>query len=217
MPLVQCPACGKDVSDIAPACPACGRPMHPQTPVVEPPEASGDWRCPACGGTDLKKHSLIYQETRHTSTSTSKAAGIGVVRGGIGIGIGGARSSGVTLSDLARRAAPPDKEQIAQATASGGGLLLTLGTAALAAFLANRAVGLLWAVLAFIAVFLIGVVLSGARGAPELERQYRAALDRWNRSYMCMRCGASVERVATGELLTQGDFDPELDILLREN
>lgn len=27
MPLVKCPDCGRDVSDIAPACPNCGRPM----------------------------------------------------------------------------------------------------------------------------------------------------------------------------------------------
>ncbi len=27
MPLINCPDCGKEISDIAPACPNCGRPI----------------------------------------------------------------------------------------------------------------------------------------------------------------------------------------------
>lgn len=28
MALIECPDCGRQVSDVAPACPGCGRPMH---------------------------------------------------------------------------------------------------------------------------------------------------------------------------------------------
>lgn len=48
MSLIDCPACGKQVSKIAPACPHCGHPIAPspavatQKIVVEQPK-SGDW------------------------------------------------------------------------------------------------------------------------------------------------------------------------------
>jgi hypothetical protein len=43
MPLIQCPDCGKDVSDMAPACIHCGRPLKgavvaPEAGVPDPPK-----------------------------------------------------------------------------------------------------------------------------------------------------------------------------------
>lgn len=37
MPLIQCPDCGVDVSDLAPACARCGRPMATLAPPSAPP------------------------------------------------------------------------------------------------------------------------------------------------------------------------------------
>jgi hypothetical protein len=34
MPLVKCPDCGRDVSDVAPACPGCGRPVSAPAPLA---------------------------------------------------------------------------------------------------------------------------------------------------------------------------------------
>jgi uncharacterized membrane protein YvbJ len=40
MPLISCPDCGRQVSDIAPACPNCGRPFNSSVTVALPPETS---------------------------------------------------------------------------------------------------------------------------------------------------------------------------------
>jgi len=36
VPLIQCPDCGKEVSDAAPACPNCGRPISVPSQDSEP-------------------------------------------------------------------------------------------------------------------------------------------------------------------------------------
>src|SRR5262245_45985121 len=54
MPLIACPACGKQVSDQAPGCPSCGHPIAgpppgqaPQKVIIEqpPPQRSGGGGC----------------------------------------------------------------------------------------------------------------------------------------------------------------------------
>lgn len=43
MSLIQCPECGKDVSDVARSCPSCGYPISPP-PAQTPSQASGrEW------------------------------------------------------------------------------------------------------------------------------------------------------------------------------
>lgn len=45
MPLVECPDCGREISDLAPACPQCGRP----TAATAQSQPSGGTKCPKCG------------------------------------------------------------------------------------------------------------------------------------------------------------------------
>ena len=44
MPVINCPECGGNVSDAAPACPHCGHPMGPATPLAHPPGSDKDRR-----------------------------------------------------------------------------------------------------------------------------------------------------------------------------
>lgn len=48
MPLIECPDCGKQISDAAPACPSCGRPMVTDRPAPtrRPPRAERPRRPP---------------------------------------------------------------------------------------------------------------------------------------------------------------------------
>lgn len=50
MAMIQCPECGKDVSDMAAACPNCGCPISQQQ---APAPAPSGVRCPKCKGTNI--------------------------------------------------------------------------------------------------------------------------------------------------------------------
>jgi DNA-directed RNA polymerase subunit RPC12/RpoP len=78
MALVTCPDCGREISGAAPTCISCGRPMQvsqAQPPVAPPQETPAGWKCSRCGGTEFKKHSLLYEEQRHTTSSIMKGLG----------------------------------------------------------------------------------------------------------------------------------------------
>ena len=45
MALIQCPECGKEISDKALTCPSCGCPIKAE----EPKAVSEGWDCPNCG------------------------------------------------------------------------------------------------------------------------------------------------------------------------
>lgn len=51
MALINCPECGKQISDKAPACPNCGYPMElcSKEPEKEPSQKTTSNRCPNCG------------------------------------------------------------------------------------------------------------------------------------------------------------------------
>ena len=56
MALISCPACGKEVSDAAPACPHCGRPVVLSSRVSPP---SSEVRTSGLMGKRVKLHSLL--------------------------------------------------------------------------------------------------------------------------------------------------------------
>lgn len=51
MPLIQCPDCGKKVSNAAPACPHCGRPLAIQQQFAK----KKDRKCRHCGSDQVGK------------------------------------------------------------------------------------------------------------------------------------------------------------------
>jgi len=194
MPLVTCPDCGREVSDAAPACIGCGRPMESVSAPAEPsaqqdPSSPPAWECPKCGGSELKKFSLLYEEQRSTSTSKTTAAGLGYGRGGFGAGVGRANSEGTSMTNLARRVSPP--AFVAQSPAGGViAVIILVGVAA--AFLVYQVWGLLWGALTIPATLLVGVIVYGSLTPDEPDPRYRAASRRWNQSYLCLRCGRTV-------------------------
>src|SRR5687768_9055346 len=95
MALIECPDCGRQVSDSAALCIHCGRPM--QNPGVPKPElqstdSPAKFRCSECGGNAFKKYSLIWDEQRSSGIASSNTIGIGLAASG-GLGVGGARTN----------------------------------------------------------------------------------------------------------------------------
>ncbi len=221
MPLVECPDCGKQVSDVAPACIGCGRPLAEgahRGAKPEPPETGGqssEWRCESCGGDQLKKFSLLYEENRTTSKSRTTGVGLGVGPAGIGVGLGGARSRRVSATELAGRVAPPSRDSMMKKKSETGSVLVSI-LAFLAAYGGFTSGGFPWAVGAFLTVFIGGMVIVGKSIAPEIDQAFKKAMDRWKQSYLCLRCGDQMLLQPEGGISAVKGGDPEIDVLLRE-
>ena len=191
-------------------------PPAPPEPSSKPDSTSlPAWECPKCGGSEIKKFSLLYEEHRSTSTSKTTAVGLGLGAGGLGVGVGGASSRGISMTDLARRVSPPAfVPQRLDGTVTA--FITLLGMAAV--FLAYLVWGFLGAGLASPVALFVGVFVAAMLSPSEPDPRYRAASRRWNQSYLCLRCGGTVIADDQGELqvIPRKESDPEIDRLLRE-
>ena len=84
MSLIQCPECGKEISDKAFTCPNCGNPMN------QPPQQEEYLCCPICGSREL--------HAEHKGFSGGKALAGALITGGIGLLAGtiGSRDTQIT-------------------------------------------------------------------------------------------------------------------------
>jgi hypothetical protein len=220
LPLIECPDCGRQVSDAAAACIGCGRPLS-VSPAAESAAAAGsraevsEWTCDRCGGVSFRKFSVLYEENRGVVSTKTRAVGAGLsTTGSIGIGIGGAKSSGTSVSDLARRLAPPNKNDMAKDDPM---ILLILGAAGLVGAIAYSVSGFWWALAWFFAAAVVGTFVSATKSAPELSARYNREYEEWDRKFMCLQCGAtkvqSIDEYRRVSRLTS--TDPEFDQLVK--
>lgn len=135
--------------------------------------------CPKCGATEVRKLSLIYDEGLSTINTQSQTVGFGFGGGGMATGSAGTSTVGRQQTALSKRAAPPAKKlwwlwggaaAVAAPMALGGILHPGLGTLLLIGFTA-------WA------------VRSAMKGREYNGQVLPGLLDRWQRSWMCNRCG----------------------------
>jgi len=136
--------------------------------------------CAKCGSAEVRRLSLIYQEGLaiiNTSSQTSGAAfGSG---GGASFGSASTRTTGTQQTALSKQAAPPAKKH-------------TILWGALAAFLGFLALGGLSDFSVSVLFFAGLAVLAGRMSLK--AKAYNATTfpelyARWERSFMCNRCG----------------------------
>ena len=72
MALINCPECGKEISDKAVACPNCGNPIN-----LQPQQEEEYLCCPKCGSREL--------HAEHKGFSGGKALAGAILTGGIGL------------------------------------------------------------------------------------------------------------------------------------
>jgi hypothetical protein len=135
--------------------------------------------CPKCGASEVRKLSLIYDEGRSTIRTQSQTVGAGFSGGGMGFGSASTSTTGQQQTALSKQAAPPARKM----------WLLWGAVAVVSGFMALgglRHPG-------FGTLVLIAIVAWAARSAMR-GREYNATvhpglLERWQRSWMCNRCG----------------------------
>ncbi len=216
MALINCPECGKQVSDRAEACPSCGHPIAsllpvrdhfpavtPSTPHVSP--VRGGVACPLCGnGEHTVKVSAIYASqtsierygvSTHSSTPLSE-----VVRGQP-YRTHTSHGSGTTTAQtqLAQMLAPPARPSAwLTGMRMGGclGLIIGVGLAVFLLVAAGETLNHLYSTNYFAFILLFGLALLGPmligyiRDKPGYEKEmtiYRQQGARWYDSYYCPR------------------------------
>jgi hypothetical protein len=184
MELVSCQSCGHRMDAASKFCNECGQ--RRDVPVLTRQTLTGDppvydrrsetrARCPGCGGEQFRKLSLIHDGgVSHTSSATK---GVGVTLGG-GIGIGSAKSRGMNVTELARKAAPPEKISLLKAV--GAGLFFGFFVAAM---LPQG-----WEILALLA-FLALPIGAGYWVVKYNRETWAPAYAAWQKRFMCDRCG----------------------------
>lgn len=136
--------------------------------------------CSSCGTDGLRKFSMIHASG--ISTSLGSTAGVGIGLGG-GIGVGAASTQTRTQTALGTMTAPPTLASPRGETIAVVVIGLVLTVILQMAFTSG-------------VVGLIGMAGSFAAGIywyrkrkPFHKNNYRMAKERWDRSYMCERCG----------------------------
>ncbi|HNW93144.1 MAG TPA: hypothetical protein PKM88_09590 [bacterium] len=111
MALINCPECGKQVSERAASCPTCACPINQQPAQqvqvvhqVQPALPESGQVCPSCGERHrVVKASVVWEQGAGNSAGTIVMGG--VVGSDMAFGVGS--QSGVNASVLAQRLAPP--------------------------------------------------------------------------------------------------------------
>lgn len=136
--------------------------------------------CHSCGCDGYRKLSLIH--AGGISLSEGSTRGIGMTLGG-SIGIGGASTTTATQTALSAIASPPERRSAAVEAVAIGFLIMLLGLVVFAS--------VHWAIVPIVACGLaVGVaVWQYRRSNTQFTLEYDAARAKWDRSYMCDRCG----------------------------
>ena len=109
------------------------------------------------------------------------------------------------------RVAPPDRKDIV----AGHGCGWVAGGAALVAAVTWFVATPMWAALALVVSFFVLARVAWTRNQPLVDDAHRAAIERWDRRRLCLRCGATIDATDRGTLEVQ-DLDAEIGELLRE-
>lgn len=212
MALIECPDCGRQVSDAASACPQCGRPIaalpgtapvasaklgppSQASAVAEREDQPGTWRCSGCGAIGaFRKFSVIFEEGTHSISTSTSGVGVGLSGGGVGVGVAGGRTKGSQQSDLARRVAPPapktsqNDEELRHASTIG---CLMPFVAAVLAYVAFSFSTAFWVLVVASIAGLAWIALKSNEANADLPTRTAA----WQRKFLCTRCGYERERL----------------------
>jgi ribosomal protein L40E len=201
MPLITCRDCGKSISDAAPVCIHCGRPNasvrvgESVSAVAALPDAHALPKCRSCGSTDVRTLPVVHE----SGTTLLNAITLGVGIAGRKVGAAGASTSGTQKTVLAERATPPKKMEDKTPAAVGSGcatgcVAYVIAASALGATAAGGedhvGAALLIACVAMLAVA-VPMAIRGRRLVEKYNSEQWPFLHaQWQRSVLCMRCGA---------------------------
>jgi hypothetical protein len=171
---------------------AIQREAHFHTPRPPRGKAMG-LRCPDCNSSELKKVSLAHEEGLLHTTARSRLRGFLLGENGPNPVVGRAITQGTHQSQLSVRLRPPAKwsygKLIFWSALSSFGLLVAYIHSVMASSTPASSLGVVTYLVLSPVVFLFCLFLVWRHNTFFYPRQ----LERWNRSFLCDRCGAVSE------------------------
>ena len=154
-----------------------------------------DLRCPNCNGTNLKKLSLAYQEGTSRLNARTRLRGVVVGSDGPDLVVGRATTKGTQQTDVSRALTPPKKWSYRKLFGwsvlvflSVGWIVFYVNTITKNTSSVSSVPLTIYAVLCA-GVFVVLFLLYWEHNHSTYPRQYV----RWNRSFLCQRCGSVSE------------------------
>jgi hypothetical protein len=155
-------------------------------------------RCPNCGGTDLKKVSLIYEEGSSRIKAKSRLRGLSLGDDGPSVFAGTAATNGINQTLLSERLRPPQKWSYVK-------LLLWTGLVAIVSLVVCVHMVMSSSSAVSSVPFVMGVVVGLAAFVATLigiwrhnQSVYPRQFAEWEKSFLCQRCGELSSRGPLG-------------------
>lgn len=154
-----------------------------------------DLRCPQCKSTDLTKLSLAYQEGISHVNARTRLRGVVVGSDGPDLVVGSGTTKGLQQTGISRAAAPPTRWSYKRFV--GWSVLIFLAAGWIVFYtntVTTNSESVLSVPLTLYAVVALGMFAAVFTCFWKHNAGYRLKLDRWNRSFLCNRCGKISEQ-----------------------
>ena len=153
------------------------------SPVTNTPVGQQEFCCPQCHSENIQSYQMVYSQNVSTTNNTTTGMAVGY-SGGFGVGVGGANTTGVSVTNLGQSVAPPSR----RGYSSSGCLWAILAMMSLPGMVVGKGEMLILPVL-----LLGGYFYYGYRKEQEAKKWNQEVwpqlYDKWQHSYMCMKCG----------------------------
>jgi hypothetical protein len=155
-----------------------------------------DLRCPKCNSTDLKRISLAYQEGFSQINTRSRLRAVAVGSDGPDIILGRATNRGTAQTELSKALSPPKRWSYRTLLRywAFGFVVGTWVVIALDWSMTDSKTVISLPVLVFAVLYLGVLVLLGFAFWQHNNSVFPKEHARWNRSFMCNRCGTVSEQ-----------------------
>lgn len=155
-----------------------------------------DLYCPQCNGTDLKRVSLAYQEGFSRVNTRSRLRAIAVGSDGPDVIVGRATNTGTQQIELSKILSPPQKWSYRKLLRYSvlGFIVGSWVVISLHATMTQSRSVISLPLLVFAALCLIALAALSIAFWKHNHSAYRVEYARWNRSFVCNRCGALSEQ-----------------------
>lgn len=139
-----------------------------------------DFACPSCKSDSIQRLAAVYESGLSNINTKSRATGIGIARDGLGVGVGGSKTTGTSQTVASQRAAPPAKKRYLKPL-----LLIFGGFVILSLFMGGKNAFITSTVNIIYLLTSVGWIFHAFQYNANVWPPLKAT---WDNSFLCNRC-----------------------------